>query len=275
MMTHQVRASRDSYFNQLRAGNLRFTETSPVEHQEDHQICNCTKAVSARPSGTPRQVTQVVEVREQIEDRHVELRASAPDALFFTFMWSVPGAKQESGFHYAEKRAGLPPQTHHAYFWVTTSKIQIEIIKPGYGLTGCFFGHLFMGNKVDTSTLFNGHSPSRVVELENLSPEDIWCHDCGFGTEATELLNECPETEFWRDLLQRAGQVSQTMLPILNDHTSDIETIRHRAQAHTPFTDLAAWAIPRLNDRITNLDTSELFLRCDSVYRQARLEKAS
>lgn len=251
-----ISVGRYSFFSTPQ-GTLRYSETSPPQPHEEHQVCNCTRSVAERPAGTPSEVKQSIHL-QLAEGEDTELQCS-PEALYFTWRWKE------------EVPMGVHP---HAYFWIypKTSSIQIELSHRGYGLVDCFFGRLYFGNKIDISRFYNGHSPSELVNLNKLTPEDVWCHCCSFGVEAMRIFEHSEEKEFWQELMARARNAGAYTDALLEQTRFSVDEIRVAAEAPI-LLDFARWAYPKLNDLRKRLTETELFRYGDAVYRETHPEK--
>jgi hypothetical protein len=203
----RIKVVRHSFFDVEGGGNLRFTERSPAEDIHMGE-CNCTKNVHVRPSGTPASVQQ-----EFITvDGDMSFRLSR---LWMTF--------------------GEFGGDNHAYFHFHKDEPSVEIEAvpvPGYGLTECFFGHVYLGNQIDISKLMNGGWPSRIVDLSKIGPLDLWLHDCSMGREAMRFMSESDEACMWREALGLAAEIkSFADNKYIGDHDSSVEALRATIEA--------------------------------------------
>lgn len=157
---------RHLFFRSPSGGNLRWTEFSPKEAHVHHLECCCTKNAKDLPPGVPKSVQQTVTVSDG--DAWLSLGSG-----WLTF--GKLGAKD------------------HAYFRFNPLErsVDIEITLPGHGSVDCFFAHLYYGSSVDTSTLMNGHSPTRLDLLD--VAERHWLHACLWGKEGKRLLSSPSE----------------------------------------------------------------------------------
>lgn len=252
---YMLQVTRRNFFS-MREGTLRFTEHSPemIEH-EDFQ-CNCTKNTVLRPPGEPDQITQDIAFTEETKD--YRLNFSIP-ALWYNFKFGP-----EIKVKWTEK-----PERSHAYFMFDRNNIKnsigIEITLPGYGRVDCFFGNLYFGNKVDIGTLMNGHSPSRIVKLDKIGPNQVWAHGCNFGKEAMGFLRECAETNRWRQAKDDVKEMEAIAAPFNADLKSPVEALRQNVEGQADLAALAHSTGRWLWSIVANLKQTELFRCCDEV----------
>lgn len=254
----QVKVKRNSFFRQAKGATLRFTETSPPEEdQHDHQLCNCTKNVCVRPDGEPEQVNQSLVIEQQMGDRRLSLEIYG-GKIHINFYWPDAEAR--------EKKA-------HAYFWhhPNPNRFQIEIIKPGYGGTGCFFGSLCFGNDIDISRLMNGHAPSRIIDLAKIGDDEVWAHECSWGTEAMATFDPTnAETGFWMELHKDCSQLEARLADKVADVSTPVDELRAVFEEDRELLDFAQARSSQLSDILDRLDDTVLFKCCDDVYCRTR-----
>ena len=192
---------RHLFFTKNFSPTLRFTEHAPPKEEYDHAICNCTKHVAERPKGEPRQISFGI----QLAGEDVEFGLING---WLTFNWEM-APKDKIKLVYPFDRDNTK---QHAYFMFNPKErsVSIEITMPGVGNVDCFFAHLYMGNKIDISRFFNGHSQSKIVDLSKIPDEAIWLHCCNYIGERIEFI-ESAESQAWRDMLIRMEQLFQLM----------------------------------------------------------------
>lgn len=222
-MPTEVVVTRSLFFEDGPTGGmLRFEERSPpeTEHQRKGPLCGCTSDVLERPAGAPRSVRSVIEFQRKVGERDVRLRIESEWAQFW-IRWPGAGPEQE-----------------HAYFWFNGrgDRMKVEVTGTGVGPIGCTLTDACFGADVDTSRMYNGHSPSRVVPA-GLGPDDVWVHDCSFGTEAVEVLPRgSAEVAAWRDLRRSTLRARDRVA--LGLATEPVERTREAALADP---DLISW----------------------------------
>ena len=242
-----VKVRRNLFFFELKQGYLRYSESSPEEKECDHQVCNCTKAVSVRPDGEPQQKQQYIEF---IKDQYTV-------TLYGTgchFTKIMPGK------HYSSwDKDNKWPSNNHAYFWFGENKINIEITKTDFNEVGCFFGHMYLGNKIDISRFFNGHSPSRIVDLSKIGSNELWMHYNGFSSEKMISLPECEETTRWHEVFTLQKEIAEKARTYEADYDSLVVDIRKRVENETEMLEKVETLCEWFDNVLTNLDKTEMF----------------
>ena len=207
----QVAVIRHSFYHSHSAGqqHLRFDEHTPTA-QHDAPGCCCTRPVSSRPEGRPDEIQQHILIEGAVEGMLCDVHLVEPSFKF----WST--------------RRPLSPLDHpaHASFRFERDVLHASLPLPGYGLTDHFFATLYRGNKIDTSTLMNGHAPSRVVDLRTIGPNQLWLHDCSWGNEAIRMMPEGREADTWRRLMDMASDVRCAALLYADQKHLDVHALR-------------------------------------------------
>lgn len=253
-----VEVTRNLFFY-TKNGTLRYSENSPAKEECDHQVCNCTKAVKDRPEGEPNQKQQYIEFHKKDKDYNYEV-GLAGAGCHFTLRW--PGEVWDKEHKWSSK--------NHAYYWFNSSdSIQVEIIKEGYGRTNCFFAHLYLGNEVDTSKFFNGHSPSRIVDLAKLKPDEVWAHQCGFGSEAQISMRECDENVEWRGIYAIQKKIQEAARTYDQDFESDVQTIKEAVEKNETMLQDVEKLCHWFRIVTKHLDQTELFRCGDYCYKNS------
>ena len=232
-----VTIQRTSFFRGPR-GTLRFAEEEgALRCEHPHVDCNCTKTVDVRPPGEPEQVSQMVLFQSkrdigQPAELLVDLTRPTPrDAsLRWTFTWG------ESDESFAP---GLG-RTPHAYFWFSQLERHVhvcvipkvrpidEIMKLGRLESDGFFAMLYMGNRIDTSEFFHGHSPSRVVDLGKIDEREVWLHyayDIAHGGNEPMLTLAGDEAEHWRRVFDETQKIGPRAEPYWRDTTTPLDDV--------------------------------------------------
>ncbi len=255
-----ITVRRNLFFYKPNEGYLRFTENSPFKEECDHQVCNCTKAVAERPSGEPEQKQQYVSYIHKDKNYDYEVDLASP--CKFTLRW--PGESWDKDHK--------DTCHNHAYYWFKSDNngLQIEIAKDGYGYAGCFFGHLYLGNAVDTSRFFNGHSDSRIVDLTEIGPDELWMHECGCGKEATCFFQECAESAEWQMVYEIHKRISQEVRTYAEDFVSSVERIREKVEKDVRMIEAAQYLCRWFSWVTRNLDKTEMFRCGDYCYRNSK-----
>lgn len=254
----QISVVRYSFFNTPK-GTLRYAEHSPATFCEEKQICNCTRSVAERPAGKPSAVQQYIEIRQDLGDYRFELRLGH-GAPWFTFRWRGP----EEGWTYKAE-----PERAHAYFTSDVNHarnlLHAEITVPGYGLVDHFFGDVFFGNKVDTSTLMNGHSPSKVIDLAKIPENQVWTHACNWGKEAITPFKECEETNRWRAIKKEVDAMAVKAAEYNRDLASTVDGIRLQVMDDEALLGRVLLARDWFASILRNLKKTEMWRACDEV----------
>lgn len=243
-----VKVERNLFFKVQGGGSLRFVEHAPASAfaEDEHHDCGCTTTVRARPAGTPSQVQQEF----YIEDENASLRLIGLDGPWLTF--GKFGSDDE-----------------HAYFMFNKNErsVRVEITLPDYGLTDCFFAHLYLGNAIDISRFMNGHSPSRIVDLSKIDAQQLWAHGCSFGSEAMRFFSDAAEIEKWREVLHCATEIGQRVGAYNLDRSSTVEALRARLEADNEILDHAA-KLKALLTPIVDIKSTEMFRLCSEIDRE-------
>lgn len=253
--SHTLQVVRRNFFSTPK-GTLRFTEHSPEAIEHEDFECNCTKSVVLRPPGKPDQITQDIALVQEAPDYKLSFSLSS---LWYDFRFLPEIKVAWSG----------KPEKRHAYFIFDCNNIKnsirIEITQPGYGRIGCFFGNLYFGNKVDISTLMNGHSTSRIIKLKEIGPHQVWAHGCNFGKEAFGFLRECAETNRWRQAQDDVSEIRTLAAPFTADLKSPVDALRQQVEVQADLVALARTTGEWLWSIVANLKQTELFRCCDEV----------
>jgi len=129
----------------------------------------------------------------------------------------------------ARRRAGDGEiDEDHAYviFDRQQEKAKIEVGSPGFGLIGYVMLDLFLGNRVDISRLYNGHSPSRVVDLSKIAPDQAWI----YTHEMMRTLGDAEEITATRAAFHLAGEVRRLALPHLLTRDMSVDDVRNAVE---------------------------------------------
>lgn len=260
-----VKVIRNLYFFELKQGYLRYSESSPEEKECDHQVCNCTKAVSVRPDGEPQQKQQYIEfIKDYPKNSQFEKFEVTLSGNGCKFTLRMPGQVYST---YDKNREW--GQNNHAYFWFKNDNgLQIEITKPKYNKVDCFFGHMYFGNKIDISKFFNGHSKSRIVDLSKIGSNELWMHHNGFSDEKLISMKECEETERWHEVFTLQKEISKKARTYEEDYDSLVVDIRERVEKETEMLGKVETLCKWFEKVLTNLDETEMFACGDYCYKK-------
>lgn len=263
-----VRTERYSFYNTPN-GILRYSEHSPETFHADKQLCNCTKNVAGRPAGKPSSIQQYIKFEQDRGRYAFELSLDCRGFPWFIFRWKA----EADGWKFKDRfrdKSGMS----QAYFMSDVNghkgNLSIQIDVPGYGRTDCFFGNLYFGNKVDISTLMNGHSPSRIVDLRSIPDDQVWAHNCNFGKEAVMPLPECFETGQWRDVKKAVDAISRSAAAYNQDFVSTMDGLRLQVWDDVPMLSRVALARDWFMHVLDNLRKTEMFRACDDVNQRTQ-----
>jgi hypothetical protein len=123
-----------------------------------------------------------------------------------------------------------------------------------------FSCNLYFGHDLDTSRLYNGHSPTKI----DLSAMDgrVWMHQCEFGCEVTRALTEEYEIQGWRDFKANLERANCAAISHANLDLS-VKEIHDRLTADSTFyqssTEALAWALFVL-EKLIHMETYSLGL---------------
>lgn len=221
----ETQITRHSFFVTPR-GTERFTEHAPLCIEEpDHQVCNCTRAVTERPAGELESVTQIITFSEAIDKYQMRLYMTAHFRKGERFLASETHDDCDVGFTASWPKAeGKPPNRYkstreanneHAHFrFVRKDHAHVQVTGTGDNEDiDCTLGDVLFGDKVDTSRFFNGFSQTRL-DLSGLTPEDVWVHRCCFGSESwARVQRERGEAELLWRLQRLAARIRDEVAP--------------------------------------------------------------
>ena len=261
-----IEVIRTSWFRRP-SKTLAYEEHSPGRTCEAHAICGCTDMVTERPEGEPD--SEVLQVQVKGVHRGLEAQASVSDrTLWSTFRWDQRPEDEAIRVDKSESERG---RKAHAYFLFSPGRVGLEIYQPGYGRVDYFFGHIFLGNEVDISKLYNGHSPSKVVDLSKLSADALWVHDCSWGREAMRAFSDSPEAQNWRLWSRTAQDILAQTQHSLTQHspTEDVHVIRAALEA-SGVEKLVAGLQEHLAALLGDFRQTEVFRLCDEIAEEIK-----
>lgn len=259
-----IEVVRTSFF---RPGDkiLAYEEHSSGCKNEAHSICGCTDMVTERPEGKPEEVKQRVLFKGTHRGLEGTVSITSQETLWSTFRWD---RRPEDEPLRVDKSDG--GRRDHAYFMFSPGRVNLEITMPGYGLVDHFFGHIFLGNKADFSTLYNGHSPSKVVNAEKVSAGTLWGHDCSWGREAMQVFPDSREAQDWRSWFRTVEEVlAQTQHGL----TEDVHGIRAALEA-SGVEKLVAGLQEQLATLLGDFRQTETYRLCDEVSMRVKPQRS-
>jgi hypothetical protein len=258
---NEISVTRYSFFKG-ETQTLRFAEHAPPKEECDHPICNCTRHVAERPAGEPLQVTQSIVMTKDAPYKKTEFDLSTG---WLTFHWDI--APEDKGKCMSKWRR--EDEDEHAYFMFNTKQrsVRIEMAMPGYKTVDCFFANLYMGNEIDISRFYNGHSPSTVVDLSKISAGDVWLHENGFGTEAILPFDDNDEARAWRHALAKMERLAELMSPYQIKNypltgktlTWSVEDVLREVKENQEIAKVADSIIEHCSSLVSIFQTTDLF----------------
>ena len=258
-----VSVCRDYYYEGSDGGVLIHPEYSPARAVCARQKCNCTKIVHDKPEGDPSDVAQRLELARAVEDYDLSvlLRNGLSRFLFCRgdeqarFQPDVNGVQNELSVQLTSS---------------TTLSAASGIKMADYSSVGCLLGRIYFGNSVDTSQLLNGYSPSRIVDLKALSPNDIWAHACVFGAEAMRVFRPCEETDGWWQTKSAMDEIARRASGYMADLASPVGEVRDRILMDRAFlASVSAVADWLHDDVLRDPKATEMFRCCDEARTDA------
>lgn len=242
----EVEVVRREFFQGSR-GTLTYVESAPPAPAaaHEHQVCNCTREVATRPVGSPFETKVSVMMKQSGRER--DFSVTLGESPWYTFRWG------ES----------------HAYFIAGKNELRAQISLPGQGLADYLFGHLYFGRTVDTSTMMNGHSPSRIVDLGKLAPTDVWIHGCSWGKEAVaHITDEAEKAKWWeiRLILDRTHELSVRY----EKSTEPVDRIREQVIRDEKLTGMVAYTRDWFLHVLDHLHETNFYRAADQVEKESR-----
>lgn len=241
----ETRVTRYSFFRDKHAFT-RFDEHSPplCVAEVPHAICDCTRSVEDRPAGEPESVSQIIDFVETIGPYKMRLEMTiAHHGHGIASEETIADLRRDDNLikfwiHWPRKEGVPAPskmihglrEDEHAYFWfLRPDHLKVDVTGTGdHDDLDCTLGNVLFGNAVDVSTFFNGHSPSRVVDLSKIAPDDVWVHHCTIGDEAQAKLEDGREAACWREFKRHADLIRSLIAPI-NAIDVGVDEVRERA----------------------------------------------
>ena len=280
-MKTTVRVDRFEFYHHS-TGNLRFAEHIPLREEHDREICGCTRNVAERPKGKPDEVRNHVVVEIQDFGEHIDLGLATYDLTdnVLNFELASPLPHLDRGYKpknkdvlaqlKAMRDAWSKTEKHHARFQFGTSEphCHVELTLLGYGLTDCFFANVYLGPEIDASRMMNGHSPSGVVDLSQIAPDDVWLHGCNFGAEAWMKLADAGgegERWSWQRMLTQAVIIGRNSAHWARARGATVQGLHDEAAA-SPLIALAQSVAAMARDKfLAPLATTNVFAIAESI----------
>ncbi len=274
----RVRVIRHSFYYRAAAEgkpptHLRWIESSPPEeHDKDLPTCDCTTDIgdaSQHPEGAPTDVRQEVQLSWRDCSVVVEDGISEPWVTFRRAgdvdAWRhrrIHGAREEADRDYA-----------YVIFDGKQQSAKLEIASPGLGLTGVLLTNLFVGNEIDVGRLLNGMWPSEVVQLAQISADQVWLHASPW-LDAMRTLDDPGESTALREAMRLATRVRRLALPEARRVQASLDDVRSAVQADQDLLQATGDLRRTLMPFAFEVERTELFQRATEMYTE-EMHKAS
>jgi hypothetical protein len=158
----------------------------------------------------------------------------------------------------------------HVYFQFDGHEhsVSVEVTSPGFGLIGVVLTNVHLGNQIDTSRFFNGHSPSRVVDLGKITTDQVWIH--GHPHEdALRLLGDPEETATFHEVFQRASEVRRLAQTHALAKTAPVAVVRLAIEADHALMGAASELRRLLHPFAFAMESTELFRLAGEIEAEA------
>lgn len=227
-----VSVERYLFFPRSDGGHLRWAETHPHRDHAEGMVCSCTSNAETRPKGAPSESQQTVTILG--DNVCLDLREDS--------FWIVFGKRHKD----------------HRYFIFNLNQpsVTVEALE-GHGVTEYFNAHLFFGLDIDTSTLMNGHSPTRL-NLSSVTGQ-YWLHECSWGKEGLRVLTSEPEIALWNRAFELRDKIYSEAKPYLLDKTGEVANIHQWVSTDKKLLEAVNELFALLQPMALNLPDTELF----------------
>jgi hypothetical protein len=158
----------------------------------------------------------------------------------------------------------------HTYFQFEDHEhsVSVSVTSPEFGLIGVVLTNVHLGNQIDTSRFFNGHSPSRAVDLGKIATNQVWLH--GHPHEdAMRLLGDPGETAVLREAFQRAREVRQFARPHALAQTVPVDAVRVAIKADHALAGASTELRRLLRPFALAIEGTALFRRAEEIEAEA------
>ena len=221
-------------------------------HQHGFE-CGCTQDLSERPAKAPESIRQ--EIRISWDDCVIALEDEVAEP-WVTFR----KAKDTESWIAHRQAGGAEVDEDHAYirFSSQQDEAKIEVTSPGFGLIGCVLIDLFLGNQIDISRLYNGHSLSRIVDLSKIMPDQVWIHT-SMPKEAMRRVKDAEEMTAIRGAFQLAREIRLLARMYLTEQTISVDDIRNAIEHDGRLLTAATNLRQSLSPFALDVENTELF----------------
>lgn len=254
-----IKVTRSKIYHTINE-NLCFIESFPVTLQPIH-VCDCTQCINTQPVEKPIHTQQYFTYEKSTPKYNI--KASLLD-LRLVFTWHTPNTNLQKEIYAIPENTGWfdsnKNPNSHAYFTLNNNSIRFEITLPGYQLVDCFMGNIYFGNNIDISKLMNGHSQSKIIQLDKIDPDSIWCHSCSLGNESMKTFNnDNEETQWWN--LKNDLLILKEWVDLFEFDKRPVEELQKHLSTISEIPNIIENQILFLTHIIENLTQTELF-RC-------------
>lgn len=264
----KIRVFRDSFFAVPARGHLRWTEASPGSAHRHGFECGCTVSADKRPSGRPEQVRQEIRIAWEDCVIQIEEEVSRP---WVTFR-EAGDAEAWIDRHVAGE---AEDDEDHAYFRFDGREhgVDVQVTSPGFGLIGVVLTSAYLGNRIDTSRFFSGHSPSRVVDLATIDTDQVWIHGAPHQ-DSMRLLRDPRESATLREVFWRAGEVRRLARTHELARIVPVDAVRAAVEADHALAGAATELRRLLRPFAFAIEDTELFRRATEIEIEAEQRRA-
>jgi len=222
--------------------HIRFIESTEENSCKDHFDCGCTETVKEKPITRLLSTSNIITAFINFGKYQIEFG--------FDGCWTI---------RWEDK---------HAYFWVSdtdnmysSNSIYIEIYKEGWNSVDYFFSRVFHGPHHRIDTLMNGHSPSRVINLNDISNEDLWIHECNWGKEHWLKFSDIDNRERskWIEFLKITKILKNCISKFRPESEYSVSEIKEILENEKGLSDILNKMTEFLISIVENLEETELF----------------
>jgi hypothetical protein len=222
--------------------HLKYIDTTKKVKCE-HSGCNCTKIVSEKPTTRlkSRQIAIDAFLKRDKYDIEINLRNG------------------NHIFRWGDKHAYFNMLYEGDYRPHKDKGIRIEIFKEGWSSVDYFFATMFLGQHVNISTLMNGHSPSRIIDLNDFGRDDIWLHGCCWGKESVKILGDYKESDMWRRVIETSANVTDWTSLFKPEADYTIQEIKEQVLKQNNVEESINFCVDFFVNVIDNLESTDLY----------------
>jgi hypothetical protein len=112
-----------------------------------------------------------------------------------------------------------------------------------------------LGNQIDVSRLFNGHSPSRVVDLSKIATDQVWI----YTDETMRIVGDVEEAAAFREAFCLAREIRHLARPHLMMQTASVNDVRNAVEQDNGLLVSATTLRRVLSQFALNIESTDLF----------------